>query len=127
MHFLFQFYTIIVCIIAEKLIMKKKFLNFYSPLNGVSSLQMRYTICFIFIKIVSFEYDTLEQASRWPRCWRICMCRSHQSVAELLGRSSHCLDKTLTHQLQATGGRRWGDTTLCTGNWCKKVPSGVPD
>ena len=30
---------------------------------------------------------------------RICMCKSHQSVAELLGRSSHCLDKTLTQQL----------------------------
>ena len=35
--------------------------------------------------------------------------------------------KSLTQQLLATGGRRWGDTKSCTVNWCKKVPSGVPD
>ena len=64
-------------------------------------------------------------ASRWPRCQRICMCRSHQSVAMLLGRSCMCLEKTLTQHLQAIGGRGWGDTTPCTVNWCKKAR--VPD
>ena len=34
---------------------------------------------------------------------------------------SMCLDKTLTQQLEATGGRGWRDTTPCTVNWCKKV------
>ena len=76
--------------------------------------------------IFSFsDYSSEESsASQWPRCWRICMCRPHQSVAELLGRSSHCLEKTLTQQLLATGGRGLVDTTLCTVNWFKKVPSG---
>ena len=63
-----------------------------------------------------------KEASWWPRCQRICMCRSHQSVAILLGRSCMCLEKTLTQQLQATGVRGWGDTTPCTVNWCKKSP-----
>ena len=35
--------------------------------------------------------------------------------------------KTLTHQLYATGGRGWGDTSPYTVSWCKKVPPGVPD
>ena len=60
-------------------------------------------------------------ACRWPMCQRICMCRSHQSVAILLGRSCMCLEKTLTQQLQAIGGRGWRDTTPCTVNWSKKV------
>ena len=43
------------------------------------------------------------------------------AVAMLFGRSCMCLEKTLAQQLQATGGRWWGDTTPCTVNWCKKV------
>ena len=71
-------------------------------------------------KIQYLHLQYLQNTSRQPKCQRICMCRSHQSVAELLGRSSHGLEKTLTQQLLATGRRGWGDTTPCTANWCKK-------
>ena len=44
-----------------------------------------------------------------------------QPVAEVL-ESLHVqrLSKTLPQQLWATGGRGWGDTTLCDVNWGKK-------
>ena len=41
----------------------------------------------------------------------------------VVGSILHVLEKTLTQQLQATGGRGWvwGDTTSYTANWCKQV------
>ena len=58
------------------------------------------TLCHLVIMPIYFDaakYLCMEScSSRCPRCQLIYMCRSHQSVAELLGRSSLCMDKTLT-------------------------------
>ena len=68
--------------------------------------------------------DSVLHICRWPRCQRICTCRSHQSVAMLLGRSCLCLEKTLTQQLQATGGGGGGTPriVLLTGAKMSRVP-----
>ena len=38
-----------------------------------------------------------------------------------------CLDKNTETAIVDDRWTGWGDTTPCTVNWCKKVPSGVPD
>ena len=70
------------------------------------------------IQVAEPETNANAFNSRWSRCYRICMCRSHQSVAILLGLSSHVLRKNTD---RAIVGYRWSDTTPCTVNWCKKA------
>ena len=45
------------------------------------------------LPMVSRNELSITLSTLWSQPW------SHQSVAELLGRSSHCLEKTLTQQL----------------------------
>ena len=78
------------------------------------------------------EWYLLFTRKAMPWSCRSTWSNDSQSMAEVLAYlhvqvsptsySSHCLDKTLTQQLSATGGRGLGDTTACTDNFCKKSP-----